>query len=114
MIPVAAFTGALLAFTLLLLADAVRGRVRGPHELADATEAPFLGEMSDAEGDRLVAARVRLAHATSPVRSLLVAGFDGEGAGRPPSGSRRRSPSTARAPSSSTATAPARPRPSSA
>ena len=81
MVPVAAFTGALLAFTLLLLADAVRGRVRGPHELADATEAPFLGEMADAEGDRLVAARVRLAQATTPVRSLLVAGFDGPGAG---------------------------------
>ena len=81
MIVIAGFTGALLAFTLLLLADAVRGRVRGPHELADATEAPFMGEMSDPEGDRLVAARVRLAHATTPLRSLLVAGIDGAGAG---------------------------------
>jgi len=81
MIAIAAFTGGLVAFTLLLLADAVRGRVRGPHELAEATEAPFLGEMTDAEGDRLVAARVRLAQATTPLRSLVVAGIDGPGAG---------------------------------
>jgi Mrp family chromosome partitioning ATPase len=81
MIVIAGFTGALVAFTLLLLADAVRGRVRGPHELADATEAPFMGEMSDPEGDRLVATRVRLAQATTPLRSLLVAGIDGAGAG---------------------------------
>ncbi|HEV8153251.1 MAG TPA: hypothetical protein VGP78_09970 [Solirubrobacteraceae bacterium] len=81
MIVIAGFTGALVAFTLLLLADAVRGRVRGPHELADATDAPFMGEMTDAESDRLVATRVRLAQAATPLRSLLVAGIDGAGAG---------------------------------
>ena len=40
-----------------------------------------MGEMSSPEGDRLVATRVRLAQATTPLRSLLVAGIDGAGAG---------------------------------
>ena len=87
MIAVAGIAGALAALTLLLVADAVRGRVRGPLELADATEAPFLGAMDGPEGDRLVAVRLRLARARGekPLRSVVVAGLDdatGEAAAR--------------------------------
>jgi Mrp family chromosome partitioning ATPase len=81
MILIAALTGALVALTLLLLADAVRGRVRGPLELAEATEAPFLGAMDGPAGDRLVAVRLRLAGAGPSLRSIVVAGLDGEGGG---------------------------------
>lgn len=87
MIAVAGIAGALAALTLLLVADAVRGRVRGPLELADATEAPFLGAMDGPDGDRLVAVRLRLARARGekPLRSVVVAGLDdatGEAAAR--------------------------------
>jgi Mrp family chromosome partitioning ATPase len=83
MIAVAGIAGALAAFTLLLVADAVRGRVRGPLELAEATDAPFLGAMDGPDGDRLVAVRLRLARARGdrPLRSVVVAGLDGDATG---------------------------------
>jgi Mrp family chromosome partitioning ATPase len=81
MIVIAALTGGLVGLTLLLVADAVRGRVRGPLELAEATEAPFLGAMDGPAGDRLVAVRLRLAGARPSPRSVVVAGLDDEGGG---------------------------------
>jgi capsular polysaccharide biosynthesis protein len=83
MVAVAGIAGALAAFTLLLVADAVRGRVRGPLELADATDAPFLGAMDGPEGDRLVAVRLRLARGRGekPLRSVVVAGLDDHATG---------------------------------
>jgi Mrp family chromosome partitioning ATPase len=81
MIAIAALAGGLVGLTLLMLADAVRGRVRGPLELAGATEAPFLGAMDGPSGDRLVAVRLRLTGPGPSLRSIVVSGLDGDGGG---------------------------------